>query len=61
MTPSTISTQPMRLLPKTHPSLPLFVLGLALLGPAGSSGADDLLVNTFDSDLGPIAWADWRS
>jgi hypothetical protein len=46
---------------KTCPSLLLLVLALALLGSPGAARADNLLVNTFDSDISGIAWENWRS
>ena len=46
---------------KICPSLLSLLLGLALLVPAGAVRADNLLVNTFDSDLSGIAWENWRN
>lgn len=47
--------------PQSKTSLLFMVLGLALLGAAGPARGDDLLVNTFDSDISAIAWENWRS
>ena len=46
---------------KTRPSLLSLALGLALLGSAGATRAEDLIVNTFDTDISGIAWQNWRS
>ena len=49
-----------RLPSQTRPGRLAIVLVLALMGPAGAVRADDLLVNTFDSDVSGIAWDQWR-
>jgi hypothetical protein len=46
---------------KTRPSLLLLALGLALLGPAGATRADDMLVATFDTDISALGFQQWRS
>jgi hypothetical protein len=46
---------------KTRPSLLSLALGLALLGSAGATRAEDLIVNAFDTDISGIAWQNWRS
>ena len=46
---------------KTRPGLLSLALGLALLGSAGAARADDLLVNTFDTDISGIPWQNWRT
>ena len=46
---------------KTRPGLLSLALGLALLGSAGAARADDLLINTFDTDISGIAWQNWRA
>ena len=46
---------------KTRPSLLPLALGLALLGSAGATRAEDLIVNAFDTDISGIAWQNWRS
>ena len=45
----------------SHPYLLSMVAGLGLLGSVNVATADDLLVNTFDSDISGIAWENWRS
>ena len=42
---------------KTRQRLLSLALGLMLLGSAGAARAEDMLVNTFDTDISGIAWA----
>jgi hypothetical protein len=50
-----------------HPGNPmrqrlgLILFGLALLGTAKVAVADDLIVNTFDTDISGIDWQNFRS
>jgi hypothetical protein len=45
----------------THPHLLWMLASLALLSSVSVATADNLLVNTFDSDISGIAWENWRS
>jgi|GEM_PF-1903665 len=46
---------------KTRSGLLSLALGLTLLGSAGALRADDLILNTFDSDpISGIPWQNWR-
>ena len=56
-----MKTHPIKPQSKTLPGLLSIAFGLALLGSAGAARADDLLVNTFDSDISGIAWQNWRT
>ena len=44
-----------------HQRLRLILIGLTLLGTASAALADDLMVNTFDTDISGIDWQNFRS
>jgi len=45
---------------RNSPTLLSMLAGLALLSSVSVATADNLLVDTFDSDMGGIAWENWR-